>query len=161
VAAHQLVQPYSVSKPFAAVCALLLADRGQLDLDAPVQRYWPQFRAHADVRQVLRRVPSTPAVVNGRAWRTAQVPAVNGHGTARGAAGLYAALLRGELLSPGLLGEATMAQCSGVDAVWMRCSATTMPGGWGSAWTLTVSAWGGREAAMREPVPAAGTRSAS
>jgi CubicO group peptidase (beta-lactamase class C family) len=29
-----LVQPYSVSKPFAAVCALLLVQAGRLDLDA-------------------------------------------------------------------------------------------------------------------------------
>src|SRR5262249_10249923 len=57
-----------------------------------------------------------PAIVNGSAWRGAEVPAINGHGTARGAAGLYAALLRAELLSPGLLAEATTAQCSGVDA---------------------------------------------
>ena len=48
-----LVQPYSVAKPFAAVCALLLVDRGQLELDAPVRRYWPQSRAPADVRQLL------------------------------------------------------------------------------------------------------------
>jgi CubicO group peptidase (beta-lactamase class C family) len=34
-----LVQPYSVTKPFAAVSALVLAERGELDLDAPVQRY--------------------------------------------------------------------------------------------------------------------------
>src|SRR5262249_13427809 len=51
--AGSLAQAYSVVKPFVAVSALLLADRGQLDLDAPVQRYWPQFRAAADVRQVL------------------------------------------------------------------------------------------------------------
>jgi CubicO group peptidase (beta-lactamase class C family) len=241
--ADSLVQPYSVSKPFAAVCTLLLVDRGQLDLDAPVQRYWPQFRARADVRQLLshqagvvaldqpvpteafydwdwlcallaeqepawepgtahgesalfyghlvgelvRRVDGRglgrflrdevcgplaldfmvgltvaeqaravdltcmaeysrakqtaglpelyrramanppgafdPAVVNGSAWRAAEVPAVNGHGTARGAAGLYAALLRGELLSPALLAEATTAQCSGVDAVFGQDSA--------------------------------------
>jgi hypothetical protein len=96
-------------------------------------------------------------VVNGRAWRTAQVPAVNGHGTARGAAGLYAALLRGELLSPGLLGEATMAQCSGVDAVFGHDNA------WGLGFGVDADGFGmgGREAAMREPVPAAGTRSAS
>lgn len=48
-----LVQPYSVTKPFAAVCALLLVAQGRLDLDAPVQRYWPGFRAQADVRQLL------------------------------------------------------------------------------------------------------------
>ena len=48
-----LVQPYSVSKPFAAICALVLVDRGQLELDAPVQRWWPQFKARADLRQLL------------------------------------------------------------------------------------------------------------
>ena len=48
-----LVQPYSVSKPFVAACALRLAERGRLALDAPVQRYWPQFRAPATVGQVL------------------------------------------------------------------------------------------------------------
>src|SRR5581483_108522 len=51
--AGSLVQPYSVSKPFAAVCALRLAETGRLDLDAPVQRYWPEFRAPATVRHVL------------------------------------------------------------------------------------------------------------
>jgi len=229
-----LVQPYSVSKPFAAMCALLLVDRGRLDLDAPVQRYWPEFTAAATLRHVLshqagvvaidiptdtdafydwdrmcsllaaqrpewppgtahgesalfyghlvgeivRRVdgrglgtflreeicalagldfivglspheqvravdltclddiksssdselyrratsnpPGTrdPSVVNSAAWRAAEVPAINGHGTARGVAGLYAALLQGELLSPELLREAVSKQCSGVDAVF-------------------------------------------
>src|SRR5436190_9984473 len=51
--ADSLVQPYSVSKPFAAICALVLVDRGQLELDAPVQRWWPQFKARADLRQLL------------------------------------------------------------------------------------------------------------
>jgi len=51
--ADSLVQPYSVSKPFAAVCALRLTEAGRLDLDAPVQRYWPGFRAPATVRHVL------------------------------------------------------------------------------------------------------------
>ena len=27
----------------AALCVLMLADRGALDLDAPVARYWPEF----------------------------------------------------------------------------------------------------------------------
>ena len=35
------------------------------------------------------------AVVNSAAWRAAEIPSINGHGTARGAAGLYAALLQG------------------------------------------------------------------
>ncbi|MBV9096298.1 MAG: beta-lactamase family protein [Streptosporangiaceae bacterium] len=51
--AGSVVQPYSVSKPFAAVCALWLVQAGRLDQDAPVQRHWPEFRAPARVRQVL------------------------------------------------------------------------------------------------------------
>ncbi|MEV5884774.1 serine hydrolase domain-containing protein [Streptomyces sp. NPDC052020] len=35
----------SVSKGAVAVCAHLLAERGQWELDAPVARYWPQFAA--------------------------------------------------------------------------------------------------------------------
>src|SRR5579862_4720170 len=50
---NSIVQPYSVSKPFAAVCALLLVQRGELELDALVQRYWPEFTAKATVRQIL------------------------------------------------------------------------------------------------------------
>ena len=58
-------------------------------------------------------------VVNTDAWRRAEVPAVNGHMTARGLAGLYADLVSGTstLLSPGLLAEATTAQASGQDIV--------------------------------------------
>ena len=33
----------STSKTVTALCAMLLADRGELDLDAPVVRYWPAF----------------------------------------------------------------------------------------------------------------------
>ncbi len=222
-----IVQPYSVSKPFTAVCALLLVEEGKLRLDAPARDYWPQFRADATVRQLLnhsagvvslpdpvpteafydwdrlcsllaavnsawppgtahgesalfyghlvgelvRRVSGrslgtflrervcgplgldfavglTPAeqcravqlttlddgffdalpasrpdlyrqavssppgawdltIVNGQRWRQAEIPAVNGHGTARAVAGLFAALRDGRLLSPGLLDEAT------------------------------------------------------
>ncbi len=45
--------PYSVSKPYAAVCALVLVARGRLDLDASARRYWPQLRVDATVRQIL------------------------------------------------------------------------------------------------------------
>jgi CubicO group peptidase (beta-lactamase class C family) len=235
--AHSLVQPYSVSKPFAAVCALRLIEAGRLDLDAPVQRYWPEFRARATVRHVLshqagvvmldRQVPTeafydwdclcgllaaqepswepgtahgesplfyghlvgelvrradgrgmgrflreeicgpcgldfafglSPSqqaravdltglddafraanacgrpplyrlavtnppgaqdggVVNSTAWRAAEIPAVNGHGTARAVAGFYHALAAGSLLSPGMLAEAVTTQCAGPDRV--------------------------------------------
>jgi CubicO group peptidase (beta-lactamase class C family) len=36
---------WSVTKTMTALCALVLVDRGDLDLDAPVVRYWPGFSA--------------------------------------------------------------------------------------------------------------------
>ena len=36
---------WSVTKTMTALCALVLADRGDLDLGAPVARYWPEFAA--------------------------------------------------------------------------------------------------------------------
>jgi CubicO group peptidase (beta-lactamase class C family) len=43
------------------------------------------------------------AVVNGEQWRRAEIPAVNGHGTARGVAGFYVALAQGHLIGSRLL----------------------------------------------------------
>ena len=40
-----IVNVYSTTKTMTALTALLLADRGELDFDAPVARYWPQFAA--------------------------------------------------------------------------------------------------------------------
>lgn len=77
-----------------------------------------------------------PSVVNGSAWRAAEVPAINGHGTARGAAGLYAALLQGILLSSALLGEATTPQCAGVDAVFGHDNA------WGLGFAVDADGFG-------------------
>src|SRR5262249_48726604 len=77
-----------------------------------------------------------PAVAKGPAWRAAEVPAVNGHGTARGAAGLYAALLQGGLLSPALLREASTAQCSGTDVVLGEQSA------WGLGFGVDADGYG-------------------
>ncbi|MFI2644276.1 serine hydrolase domain-containing protein [Streptomyces sp. NPDC018610] len=39
----------SVSKAMVAVCAHVLCERGVLDLDAPVARYWPEFAAQGKV----------------------------------------------------------------------------------------------------------------
>jgi CubicO group peptidase (beta-lactamase class C family) len=236
--ALSIVHTYSVTKPFVALCALVLVDRGVLGLEAPVQRYWPEFQAPASVRQVLshqagvvaldepaptdvfydwdvmcrllaaqepawdpgcahgesalfyghlvgelvrrvdgrspgsflrqevcgplgldfivglssdelaravevtglderfrtenahgkpelfQRAMSNPpgaldgGIVNGARWRRAEIPAINGHGSARGVAGLYAALLEGQLLSTALLEDAITAQCSGIDRVF-------------------------------------------
>jgi len=47
----------SATKGMTTLCAQLLSDRGQLDLDAPVARYWPEFAAagkeSTSVRQLL------------------------------------------------------------------------------------------------------------
>ncbi|AZM56767.1 esterase [Streptomyces sp. WAC 01529] len=40
-----LVNVYSTTKGMTALCAHLLVERGELDLDAPVARYWPKFAA--------------------------------------------------------------------------------------------------------------------
>ncbi|MFC0507426.1 serine hydrolase domain-containing protein [Micromonospora costi] len=56
-----LVNVYSVGKPVAALCLLTLVDRGRLDLDDPVARHWPGFRAPATVRQVLAHTAGLPA----------------------------------------------------------------------------------------------------
>jgi CubicO group peptidase (beta-lactamase class C family) len=241
-----IVHVYSATKPFAAVCALRLVEGGRLDLDAPMQRYWPEFTAPATVRHVLshqagvvsldrpaptetfydwddlcqrlaaqapawepgsahgesalfyghlvgeliRRVDGRSlgrylreeicgplgldfsvglrradqdravdltglddafyamnaagrpelyiratrnppgshdaAVVNGAAWRAAEIPAINGHGTARAIADFYHALSTGRVLSSSLLDETVSAQCSGPDQVF----------GWHNSWGL-------------------------
>jgi CubicO group peptidase (beta-lactamase class C family) len=38
-----LVNVFSTSKGMTATCAHILADRGELDIDAPVATYWPEF----------------------------------------------------------------------------------------------------------------------
>ncbi len=57
---------------------------------------------------------SSIGIVNTAAWRTMQVPSTNGHGTARGVARFYAALLDdGRVLSAPLLAEAARGQSHG------------------------------------------------
>jgi len=38
-----IINVYSTTKTMSFLCALILADRGQLDFDAPVADYWPEF----------------------------------------------------------------------------------------------------------------------
>ncbi|MER7277912.1 serine hydrolase domain-containing protein [Dactylosporangium sp. NPDC000244] len=40
-----ILNVYSVTKTMTALTALLVADRGELDVTAPVSRYWPEFAA--------------------------------------------------------------------------------------------------------------------
>jgi CubicO group peptidase (beta-lactamase class C family) len=41
-----IVNVWSTTKTMAATCVLMLADRGDLDLDAPVAEVWPEFAAN-------------------------------------------------------------------------------------------------------------------
>jgi CubicO group peptidase (beta-lactamase class C family) len=55
---------WSVTKTMAALCALILADRGDLDLTAPVARYWPEFatagKEGVQVRHLLAHTAGLP-----------------------------------------------------------------------------------------------------
>ncbi|MYU23996.1 serine hydrolase domain-containing protein [Streptomyces sp. SID8352] len=46
----------SVSKGVTAAVALLLHQRGELDLDAPVGAHWPEFKAHGKERLLVRHI---------------------------------------------------------------------------------------------------------
>jgi CubicO group peptidase (beta-lactamase class C family) len=176
--AGSIVQPYSVSKPFAAVCVLHLAAEGRpgtahgesalfyghlagelvrrvdgrsvgrylreeicgpLGLDFSVGPGRPQqaraveltglddaFRADSVAgkpplfERAMLNPPGAldPVVVNSPEWRAAEIPAINGHGTARAVAGFYHALAAGQLLAPGLLAEAIIPQRTGPDRVF-------------------------------------------
>ena len=52
-----IVNVYSTTKTMAAMCALVLADRGLIDFNAPVADYWPEFaqngKAHIEVRHFM------------------------------------------------------------------------------------------------------------
>lgn len=56
---------------------------------------------------------SSIGVVNDRRWRQAEIPSTNTHGTARGVARFYQALLDGLLLGESTLAEATRTQSEG------------------------------------------------
>jgi CubicO group peptidase (beta-lactamase class C family) len=47
---------YSVTKTMTALCALVLADRGQLDVEAPVGRYWPEFAVAGKEKVLVRHL---------------------------------------------------------------------------------------------------------
>jgi CubicO group peptidase (beta-lactamase class C family) len=52
---------FSGSKGLVSMCLALLLDRGQLDLDAPVCRYWPEFAAAGKERVTVREIASHTA----------------------------------------------------------------------------------------------------
>lgn len=60
-----LVHVWSTTKAMTAVCVHILMDRGELDLDAPVARYWPEFAAGGKADMPLRWVLSHRAGLSG------------------------------------------------------------------------------------------------
>jgi CubicO group peptidase (beta-lactamase class C family) len=61
-----IVSVASTTKGMVALCAHMLAERGKLDLDAPVARYWPDFAAAGKqdipVRWLLSHRAGLPAI---------------------------------------------------------------------------------------------------
>ena len=53
----------SATKGVAAAALLLLHQRGELDLDAPVGAYWPEFKAHGKERVLVRDLLAHRAAV--------------------------------------------------------------------------------------------------
>ena len=60
-----LVNVFSSTKTMTFLCALMLSDRGQLDLESPVAQYWPEFatngKGQLKVKHVLSHSAGLPA----------------------------------------------------------------------------------------------------
>lgn len=56
---------WSITKTVTALAALMLVDRGELDLDAPVARYWPEFAANGKDGVLVRHILSHTSGVSG------------------------------------------------------------------------------------------------
>ena len=59
-----IINVYSTTKVMTALCTLMLMDRGQLDPDAPVAKYWPEFaqggKEELPVRYLLSHTAGLP-----------------------------------------------------------------------------------------------------
>ncbi|MFL5297390.1 MAG: serine hydrolase domain-containing protein [Phenylobacterium sp.] len=62
-----IVNVYSTTKTMTALTALLVADRGGIDFDAPVARYWPEFAANGKADIKVSHLMSHSAGLSG--WR--------------------------------------------------------------------------------------------
>ena len=67
-----LVCMMSVAKGITAVCFNMLLDRGLVELDAPVARYWPEFAKNGKdkilVRHILDHTAAIPVLTNNKLW---------------------------------------------------------------------------------------------
>jgi CubicO group peptidase (beta-lactamase class C family) len=60
-----IVNVWSTTKTMAAICMLMLADRGELDFDAPVAKYWPEFAAAGKEGVLVRNVMGHTSGLSG------------------------------------------------------------------------------------------------
>ncbi|MBY4108337.1 beta-lactamase family protein [Rhodococcus fascians] len=67
-AANTIVNVWSSTKLVTNLAALVLVDRGLLDLNAPVARYWPEFAQNGKADVEVRHVLSHTSGVSG--WET-------------------------------------------------------------------------------------------
>lgn len=67
-----LINVWSSTKTMTALSALVLADRGELDLDAPVARVWPEFAANGKDNVLVRHLLSHSAGLSG--WQEPVTP---------------------------------------------------------------------------------------
>ena len=63
--AHTITNVWSSTKPVTSLAALMLADRGKLDVEAPVAAYWPEFAASGKQGVLVRHVMSHSSGVSG------------------------------------------------------------------------------------------------
>jgi len=64
-AADTIVNVWSTTKTVTSLAVLMLADRGLVDVDAPVARYWPEFAANGKDGVLVRHLMSHTSGVAG------------------------------------------------------------------------------------------------
>jgi CubicO group peptidase (beta-lactamase class C family) len=62
---HTITNVWSTTKTVTSLAALMLADRGELDVDAPVAKYWPEFGSAGKQDILVRQVMSHASGVSG------------------------------------------------------------------------------------------------
>jgi CubicO group peptidase (beta-lactamase class C family) len=60
-----IVNVWSTTKTMTSLAALLLVDRGELDVHAPVSRYWPEFAQNGKADVLVRHLMSHTSGVSG------------------------------------------------------------------------------------------------
>ena len=60
-----IVNVYSTTKTMAAICVLVLVDRGDIDLSAPVAKYWPEFSQNGKENVLVSHVMSHSSGLSG------------------------------------------------------------------------------------------------